>query len=50
MTRHLSLDELRDGLDDIMQSPEDREFLKAIVIRRVTDQRLVAVGDSITKL
>ncbi len=40
MLRHLRLDELREGLGDIMQSPKDRGVLKAIVIRPVTDERL----------
>lgn len=37
MTRHLSLDELRQGLGEIAQSPQDRGILKAIVIRPRTD-------------
>ena len=39
-TRHLSLDELRQGLDEIRQSPKDRGVLKAIVIRPETDARV----------
>jgi MOSC domain-containing protein YiiM len=37
---HLSLDELRQGLDEIRQSPKDRGILKAIVIRPETDARV----------
>ncbi len=40
MTRHLSLDELRQGLGEIAQSPKDRGTLKAIVIRPETDARV----------
>jgi MOSC domain-containing protein YiiM len=40
MTRHLRLDELRQGLDAIRQSPKDRGTLKAIVIRPETDARV----------
>jgi MOSC domain-containing protein YiiM len=39
MTRHLSLDELLRGLDEIRQSPADGGLLKAIVIRPETDAR-----------
>jgi hypothetical protein len=39
-TRHLSLDELRQGLDEIRLSPKDRGGLKAIVIRPETDARI----------
>jgi MOSC domain-containing protein YiiM len=39
-TTHLSLDELRQGLDEIRQSPKDRGVLKAIVIRPETDARV----------
>jgi MOSC domain-containing protein YiiM len=39
-TRHLRLDELRQGLHEIRQSPSDRGVLKAIVIRPETDARL----------
>jgi MOSC domain-containing protein YiiM len=39
MTRHLSLDELLRGLDEIRQSPADSGLLKAIVIRPETDAR-----------
>ena len=37
--KHLSLEELRQGLDEIRQSPKDRGVLKAIVIRPETDAR-----------
>jgi hypothetical protein len=40
MTRHLSLEELQDGLSEIRQSPKDRGILKAIVIRPETDARV----------
>jgi hypothetical protein len=39
MVSHLSLDELRQGLSEILQSPKDRGTLKAIVIRPETDAR-----------
>jgi hypothetical protein len=39
-TTHLSLDELRQGLDEIRQSPKDRGIVKAIVIRPETDARV----------
>lgn len=39
MVSHLSLDELRQGLTEILQSPKDRGTLKAIVIRPETDAR-----------
>jgi hypothetical protein len=39
MTRHLGLDELLRGLDEIRQSPADGGLLKAIVIRPETDAR-----------
>jgi MOSC domain-containing protein YiiM len=39
MTRHLSLEELRDGLSEIQRSPRDRGSLRAIVIRPETDGR-----------
>jgi len=38
--KHLSLEELRQGLDEIRQSPPDRGILKAIVIRPETDARV----------
>jgi MOSC domain-containing protein YiiM len=38
--KHLSLEELRQGLDEIRQSPKDRGVLKAIVIRPETDARV----------
>jgi MOSC domain-containing protein YiiM len=40
MTRHLSLEELQDGLSGIRQSPKDQGLLKAIVIRPETDARV----------
>jgi MOSC domain-containing protein YiiM len=40
MTRHLSLEELRQGLEGIRQSPKDGGVLKAIVIRPATDARI----------
>jgi hypothetical protein len=40
MARHLSLDELREGLSEIMRSPKERGTLKAIVIRPETDARV----------
>ena len=39
MTRHLSLQELTDGLPEILGSPKDRGVLKAIVVRPETDAR-----------
>jgi MOSC domain-containing protein YiiM len=39
MTKHLSLEELREGLSEILESPKDRGALKAIVIRPETDAR-----------
>ena len=39
MTRHLSLEELREGLSEIQRSPKDRGALRAIVIRPETDAR-----------
>jgi hypothetical protein len=39
-TTHLSLDALRQGLDEIRQSPKDRGIVKAIVIRPETDARV----------
>jgi hypothetical protein len=40
MATHLSLDELRKGLSEIAQSPNDGGVLKAIVIRPETDARV----------
>jgi MOSC domain-containing protein YiiM len=40
MTRHLTLDELRQGLDEIRRSPKDRGVLQAIVIRPESDARV----------
>ena len=40
MTRHLSLDELQEGLSEILRSPQDRGALRAIVIRPNIDARL----------
>jgi MOSC domain-containing protein YiiM len=39
MTRHLSLEELREGLGEIERSPKERGALRAIVIRPETDAR-----------
>jgi len=39
MARHLSLEELRDGLGEIQRSPKDRGTLRAVVIRPETDAR-----------
>jgi MOSC domain-containing protein YiiM len=39
--RHLSLEELRQGLDEIRRSPKDRGILRAIVIRPETDARVI---------
>lgn len=39
--QHLSLEELRQGLDEIRRSPKDRGVLKAIVIRPETDARVL---------
>jgi MOSC domain-containing protein YiiM len=39
MTRHLSLEELREGLSEIRRSPKDRGTLRGIVIRSETDAR-----------
>jgi MOSC domain len=39
MTRHLSLEELAEGLSEILESPKDRGVLKAIVIRPETEAR-----------
>jgi hypothetical protein len=39
MARHLSLEELQQGLGEIMLSPQDAGILKAIVIRPETDAR-----------
>ena len=40
MVKHLSLDELKDGLPEILRSPKDRGILRAIVIRPETDARI----------
>jgi MOSC domain-containing protein YiiM len=40
MVKHLSVDELKDGLPGILQSPKDRGVLRAIVIRPETDARV----------
>ena len=40
MTRRLSLDELQEGLSEILRSPQDRGALRAIVIRPKIDARL----------
>jgi MOSC domain-containing protein YiiM len=39
MARHLSLDEMENGLPEILRSPRDRGALRAIVIRPETDAR-----------
>jgi len=38
--RHLTLDELNQGLQHILQSPQDHGLLKLIVIRPKTDERV----------
>jgi MOSC domain-containing protein YiiM len=40
MAKHLSLEELQDGLSGILESPKDRGILKAIVIRPETNARV----------
>jgi MOSC domain-containing protein YiiM len=40
MGRHLSLEELRDGLSEILLSPQDRGILRAIVIRPEVEARV----------
>ena len=40
MAKHLTLDELKRGLSDILQSPKDVGVLRAIVIRPETDERV----------
>ena len=40
MTGHLSLEELQDGLAEILRSPKERGVLKAIVIRPETEARV----------
>jgi MOSC domain-containing protein YiiM len=40
MARHLSLEELRDGMSEILLSPKERGPLRAIVIRPETDARV----------
>jgi MOSC domain-containing protein YiiM len=40
MARHLSLEELREGLAEIRRSPKDQGTLRAIVIRPQTDARV----------
>jgi MOSC domain-containing protein YiiM len=40
MARHLRLEELRQGLDEIRRSPQDQGTLRAIVIRPQTDARV----------
>jgi len=39
MARHLSLEELNQGMAEILRSPQDRGVLRAIVIRPETDAR-----------
>jgi MOSC domain-containing protein YiiM len=39
MARHLSLEELEEGMSGILLSPQDRAALRAIVIRPATDAR-----------
>ena len=40
MARHLSIEELNDGLPEILRSPKDVGVLRAIVIRPETDARV----------
>jgi MOSC domain-containing protein YiiM len=40
MARHLSLEELQEGMSEILLSPEERGTLRAIVIRPDTDVRV----------
>ena len=40
MVKHLTLDELNYGLSEILQSPKDVGFLRAIVVRPETDERV----------
>jgi MOSC domain-containing protein YiiM len=40
MARHLSLEELQEGLSEILRSPQDRGVLRAIVIRPEVDARV----------
>jgi MOSC domain-containing protein YiiM len=40
MARHLTLDELHNGMATILQSPADRGVVKAIVIRPATNRRI----------
>jgi MOSC domain-containing protein YiiM len=42
--KHPSLEELRQGLEEIRESPKDRGVLKAIVIRPNTDARVSLQG------
>jgi hypothetical protein len=40
MAKHLSLEELNDGLAEVLRSPKDRGVLRAIVIRPETEARI----------
>ena len=40
MARHLSLEELQEGMSEILLSPQERGTLRAIVIRPETDARV----------
>jgi hypothetical protein len=40
MARHLSLEELQEGMNEILLSPQERGTLRAIVIRPETDARV----------
>ena len=40
MVEHLTMDQLNSGLSDILQSPKDGGFLRAIVVRPETDLRV----------
>ena len=40
MARHLSLEELQEGLSEILRSPQDRGALRAIVIRPEVEARV----------
>jgi MOSC domain-containing protein YiiM len=40
MARHLSLEELQEGLSEILRSPQDQGALRAIVIRPEVDARV----------
>jgi hypothetical protein len=40
MARHLTMDELKQGLDDIRASPKDNGILRAIVVRPSSNERI----------